>query len=262
MTVSRLPSGATDPAPRQGSAEAAADRLFTEEGTEATDFKFDNRTASVFDDMVSRSVPFYGEIQRMICEMAADFAEPGSVVYDLGCSTATTLLALDPLVDPGVRFVGVDNSPEMLTKARAKIEARKVTRPFELLEADLHDFEQVDQASVVMMVLTLMFIRPLYRPSFVKKLYERLRPGGCLLLVEKLTMENSTLNRLYINYYYHMKKRNNYSEIEIARKRESLENVLIPYRYEENAEMLRNIGFRTVEEFFRWYNFSGVIAIK
>jgi tRNA (cmo5U34)-methyltransferase len=59
-----------------------------------------------------------------------------------------------------------------------------------------------------------------------------------------------------------MKRRHNYSEIEIARTRESLENVLIPYRHEENVELLRGAGFQHVEEFFRWYNFCGVIAVK
>src|SRR5688572_24236163 len=113
------------PTPRSngtGRAEMAPDRIFAERETRARDFTFDSRTAGVFDDMVSRSVPFYDEIQRMTGELAADFAVPGTNLYDLGCSTATTLVALEPLVDPAVRFVGVDNSAEMLAKAREKLD--------------------------------------------------------------------------------------------------------------------------------------------
>ena len=262
MSTTRLTNGDANSGKADDPAASGADRLFTQEGTESTDFKFDNKTASVFDDMVGRSVPFYDEIQRMVCELAADYAEPGTTIYDLGCATGTTLLALDPGVDPSVKFVGIDNSAEMLSKASAKIKEQKVKRSCELRESDLHNIERLDNASVIVMVLTMMFVRPLYRQRFVDILYEGLKPGGCLLLVEKLTIENSTLNRLYINYYYDMKRRHNYSESEIARKRESLENVLIPYRYEENAEMLRTAGFGTVEEFFRWYNFCGMIAVK
>ena len=36
------------------------------------------KSLSVFDDMLERSVPFYAEMQRMIAEMASDFATPGS----------------------------------------------------------------------------------------------------------------------------------------------------------------------------------------
>ena len=150
----------------------------------------------------------------------------------------------------------------MLAKAQAKIDSRKMSRPFQLIEADLHNFAAIEQASVITMVLTLMFIRPLYRHRFVERLYRGLRPGGCLLLVEKLTLGDSSLNRLYINHYYEMKRRNDYSETEIAKKREALENVLIPFRFEENVDLLKSAGFTVVEEWFRWYNFCGVIAVK
>ena len=238
------------------------DSLFADTSSGIADFAFDRKTAAVFDDMVDRSVPFYAEIQRMVGEIAADFAAPGSTLYDLGCSTATTLLTIDHAIDPDVRFIGVDNSAEMLAKADAKIRASGMTRQYELIEADLHKFSGIDQAAVIMMVLTLMFIRPLYRQRFIADLYRGMRPGGCLLLVEKQTMSDSTLNRLFINHYYAMKRRNDYSEIEIARKREALENVLIPYRFEENVELLKAAGFSVVDEFFRWYNFCGIVAIK
>jgi tRNA (cmo5U34)-methyltransferase len=252
MTVTRLPNtGGGEP-----------DRLFADTTQEIADFAFDNKTAEVFDDMVGRSVPFYDEIQRMVGEIAADFAEPGTMLYDLGCSTATTLLALDPVIDPSVGFVGVDNAPDMLAKAEAKIKASKLERRYDLIQADLHHFSGFDQASVVTMVLTLMFIRPLHRLRFMERLYRGLRPGGCLVLVEKLTVADSTLNRLFINHYYDYKRRNDYSDLEITRKREALENVLIPYRLEENVELLRTAGFRTADEFFRWYNFGGLIAVK
>ena len=61
------------------------------------DFDFVPETARVFDDMLDRSVPFYSEIQRMMGEIAKDFAIPNSKIYDLGCSTGTTLHHLSPV---------------------------------------------------------------------------------------------------------------------------------------------------------------------
>ena len=78
------------------------DDIFAESTTRPTDFTFDATTVRVFDNMVSRSVPFYGEIQRMTAELAAEFAVPGTTVYDLGCSTGTTFLALEPQLDPSI----------------------------------------------------------------------------------------------------------------------------------------------------------------
>jgi tRNA (cmo5U34)-methyltransferase len=38
--------------------------------------------------------------------------------------------------------------------------------------------------------------------------------------------------------------------------------VLIPYTLEENRRLLKENGFSTVDVFFKWYNWAGVIAVK
>lgn len=49
--------------------------------------------------------------------------------------------------------------------------------------------------------------------------------------------------------------------MENAQKREVLD-ISIPYRLEENKQLLLNAGFRHVEVFFKWYNFCGLVALK
>jgi tRNA (cmo5U34)-methyltransferase len=238
------------------------DEVFREQHADISDFKFDRKVASVFDDMVTRSVPFYVEIQRMVRELVADFAAPGSSVYDLGCSTGTTFLSLHEVADKDVRFVGIDNSSEMLEKCERKFREHGLERPYELRCADLNQGIAIDNASVAMMILTLQFIRPLHREKLVSDIYRGLNTNGCFIVVEKVLAEDSLFNRLFIKYYYDMKRRNGYSELEITQKREALENVLIPYKLLENRELLLRTGFRYVDVFFKWYNFCGIVAVK
>ena len=247
---------------RNGTNQMTKDRVFVRKRRLVKDFDFGKQTAAVFDDMLDRSVPFYGEMLRMISEIAADFAIEGTSIYDLGCSTGNTFLALDRVVAKGVRFIGVDSSREMLQRARAKLEHVQLKREYQLVCADLNKGAQLANASVAILNLTLQFIRPLQRQRLIRSIANGLNDGGCLLLVEKVLSTHSTLNRLFINYYYAFKQRNGYSRIEIAQKREALENVLIPYRIEENAELLLHNGFRECDVFFKWYNFCGIIAIK
>jgi len=238
------------------------DRVFREPITSAEDFKFGQKVVKAFDDMVNRSVPFYGEIQRMISEIAADFATEGTNVYDLGCATGTSLLALDQTVPENVRFVGVDNSSEMLGRCRQKLEEQGMKRDYDLVHSDLNEGLTLSNASLVLMVLTLQFVRPLRRERLVSSILEGLNPNGCLILVEKVLGEDSIFNRLFIKYYYELKKKQGYSELEIAQKREALENVLVPYKLMENRDLLLQAGFRYCDVFFKWYNFSAMIAIK
>src|SRR4029453_430951 len=107
--------------------DKAEDRLFARPRPRIDDFNFGKETAAVFDDMLDRSVPFYAEIQRMVAELAADFAAEGTAIYDLGCSTCNTFLqiARGLPAGPDVRFVGIDSSPEMLEIARCKLAAEE-----------------------------------------------------------------------------------------------------------------------------------------
>jgi tRNA (cmo5U34)-methyltransferase len=238
------------------------DYVFKEEIKTAADFKFGSMVANVFDDMVNRSVPLYGEMQRMIAELAADYAKSGTDVYDLGCATGTTLIGMNTSILDDIRFIGIDDSPEMLEKCKIKLEEAGFSRPFELRIADLNSSVEISNASVVVLCLTLQFIRPIYREKLLKSIYSGLESGGVLLLVEKTLAEDSAFNRKFIEHYHNYKRRNHYSDMEISQKREALENILIPYKNSENIAMLRDLGFESCEVFFKWYNFSGLIAIK
>jgi tRNA (cmo5U34)-methyltransferase len=238
------------------------DEVFREKYTKPSDFKFSSKVAGVFDDMVNRSVPFYEEMQRMVAELAADHAQPGTFIYDLGCSTGTTLLHMDQTVDEEVPFVGVDDSQDMLAKCRNKLAHAGIKRDCSLIVADLNKDIQIENASVVVLLLTLQFVRPINRERLVRHIFNGLEKDGTLIIVEKILAEDSRFNRDFIKYYYDMKRRHHYSEMEIAQKREALENVLIPYKLSENITLLRDAGFEHCEIFFKWYNFTGIIAKK
>jgi len=238
------------------------DQIFNNKLESIGDFQFGENVAAVFDDMLNRSVPFYQEIQRMIAELVVDFAADGTNIYDFGCSTGTTLLNLERSIGNRVKYIGIDNSEEMLEKCRKNLSEQKFSSEYELLCADLNKGIHIENASVVLIVLTLQFIRPLYREKLIESIYHGMNDNACLIVVEKVIGEDSLFNRLFIKYYYDMKKRNGYSEMEISQKREALENVLIPYKLLENRELLLNQGFRYCDVFFKWYNFCGMIAVK
>lgn len=238
------------------------DRFFAEE-ISAKDFVFDERVASVFDDMVSRSVPMYGETMSAALELAANFVEPGTNIYDIGSATGTLLLEFDKILgDHNVNLIGIDNSEAMVKQAQEKMRKTKQEERVELVVGDMEQPMGLENASVIFMNYTLQFIRPLHREAVVRQIYEGLNDNGCLILVEKVLGNDSLFNRLYIDLYYKYKSRVGYSDEEIKKKREALENVLIPYRIDENIELLKRCGFSTTDIFFKWYNFAGIVAVK
>jgi tRNA (cmo5U34)-methyltransferase len=231
------------------------DKVFNK--TISKQFEFDEEVASVFDDMLDRSVPFYKEMQRLSIVFANNFLENGSRVYDLGCSTATTLIELSKNCNKDLKLIGIDNSKAMLERAKSKafgVDIKFICN--DIFDVDLKD------AKVIFSNYTLQFIRPLQREKLVKKIYDGLTEGGVFIFSEKLVSQNSILNKQLIDEYYSFKKAQGYSEFEISQKREALENVLIPYTEDENNKMIKDAGFSHCEMIFKWVNFATFIAIK
>lgn len=229
-------------------------------------FEFNEKVAHVFDDMADRSIPFYREVQKMITDLALTFYQEGSRVYDLGCSTATTMaLIYQAFTDNGINdyFIhGIDSSMPMCAEARVKLDTlgvdsnRVSVKEGNFLQEDIHD------ASVVIMNYTLQFIDPLKREFLIQKIYDGLRHNGILLVSDKMLQSNTDISRVFIDKYYNMKRANGYSELEISQKREALENVLIPYSLREETSLFKECGFKGVDTFFSWYNFTSFICIK
>ena len=226
------------------------------------DFNFGKETAIVFEDMLKRSIPLYDEIQYMIGKIAGYCALDHTNVYDLGCSNGITLCTLAKYITKKVSLVGLDYSPEMLKEARVRFRRNNIAQPPKLMLADLNSPIKLTNASVVVLNLTLQFIRPLYRDQLVSSIYKGLVKNGCLIVIEKVLGSNSDFNRMFIQFYHEKKKENKYTDLEIAQKREALENILIPYRLDENRKLFMRNGFSQFETFFKWFNFSGMLAIK
>ena len=237
------------------------DTLF-KKSTAPGKFEFNEPVARVFDDMLERSVPFYKECQQMVIDLALHFAQKNSTVYDLGCSTGTLLRSLTRAIpeNQNIRFVGLDNSEAMLKKAHGKLKG--YLKRCELVTANLESDFELSDASVVIMNYTLQFIPPKRRAAMLKRIYKGLLPGGGLILIEKVRGESDGLNDLFVEQYHAYKRSQGYSKLEIAKKREALENVLIPLKPGKNRDLLEATGFRQVDVFFKWFNFAGFLAIK
>ena len=239
----------------------ARDTLF-DINAPAGKFEFNEMVAEVFDDMLDRSVPFYKDVIAMSAEILGRSLQQGDVVYDLGCSTGTTLLHLARKLDTrNLKFIGVDNSKAMLDKARRKAEMFPMAETIVFSEQDiiLSDFAG---AGAVILNYTLQFIKPAARQDFLKNIQSGLRDGGVLILSEKVVCRDELFNEQFLDSYHHYKKRSGYSELEIANKREALEDVLIPLTIQENLDLLLEAGFKRAATFFQWFNFVSIMACK
>jgi tRNA (cmo5U34)-methyltransferase len=247
-------------------------------------FTFDDNVARVFPDMIKRSVPGYPTIVSMTGLLAGRYAIANSTVYDLGCSLGASTLAMRQHIrQPGCRIVSVDNSSAMLERCRNVVAASahnaddvvdasptptgsQTDSPthypaVDLVLADLQDVA-IENASVAVLNFTLQFIPRELRDDVIARICRGLLPGGIMVLSEKVTFEDPHLDALNIELHHQFKRDNGYSEMEVARKRNALEQVLLPETLNQHKQRIAAAGFNSCDVWFQCFNFASLIALK
>ncbi|MDP5029144.1 MAG: carboxy-S-adenosyl-L-methionine synthase CmoA [Paraglaciecola sp.] len=225
-------------------------------------FRFDQAVAEVFPDMIQRSVPGYATIIDTIGQLVGRFAQDESQIYDLGCSLgAASLAASKHLSAKNCRIIAVDNSAAMVERCRLHTKAFKSDTPIEVVCDELQHVD-IHNASVVIMNFTLQFIHPEHRSSVIARIFAGLKPGGILVLSEKLLDTQLQSNELLIDLHHEFKRRNGYSDLEISQKRSALEDVMRIESFESHQQRLLNSGFSEVVQWFKCFNFASMVAIK
>ncbi len=241
------------------------DRIYATPQPQVSDFAFNEDVVRVFPDMIKRSVPGYPTIVENLGVLAAQFAQPGSALYDLGCSLGAVTQAMRRHVkSEGCRVIGVDNSAAMVARCHEYLHAQdsmfQELLPYELIEGDILalDFQP---ASVVALNFTLQFIEPERRLELLTRIRQSLLPGGALILSEKLRFEDEAEQALLTDLHITFKRANGYSELEIAQKRSALENVMKPDSLQQHRERLLAAGFSQVTPWFQCLNFASLMAL-
>lgn len=235
------------------------DKLFQEK-TDLVDFTFDKSVVNVFDDMVRRSVPGYQSMIEMLGLMVQTYGQDNSCYYDLGASTGTVSLALGLNNNHNNNhIIAVDNSPNMIKKCKTNI-ADKLSN-FEAICINIEDI-CIDNASIVVLNLTLQFIKSQHRQALINKIYQGLNPNGVLIVSEKIHFDDAKQQNEATKLHLDFKRLNGYSELEIAAKRQAIENILITDNQQTHFERFKNAGFSQSFCCFQCLNFASFLAVK
>ena len=237
------------------------DKVYSRPLTTIEAFKFDAVVADVFQDMIARSVPGYSLMLEFIGSLAESFAIEGSNVYDLGCSLGASTLQLRRHVPASCHVIGVDNSSAMLERCEANMARDHSSASYELRLEDIRA-TLLENASMVVLNFTLQFIPDKERLRILKRIASGMLPGGALLLAEKVRFDNTFEQNLMTDLHHDFKRYQGYSDLEIAQKRASLENVLVPNTESEHIKRLASAGFSSQQQCVRCLNFEAFLAIR
>ncbi len=265
------------------------DTIFQSTPASLEKFNFNKQVVDVFPDMINRSVPGYQDIIEGIGTIAHKHLVQPTLIYDLGCSLGSASLSIakrfhnpmneDVMSSPELsiesnkakidatsaqshlRIVGVDNSLAMIERCRQHVSAFQFGQSIDIVQSDIFDYP-LQPCDMVVMNFTLQFIDKDKRQTIINKVYDSLSPGGIFILSEKLRLEDPRMDKILIELHHDFKRSNGYSELEIAKKRSALEDVMILDSPEAQQTRLKKAGFSSLTNWFQQFNFYSLLAVK
>ena len=225
-------------------------------------FSFNKEVAEVFDDMIDRSVPGYISSLRLIQHITNKYFQENTNCYDLGCSLGAATESLFKATEgKEVKIIAFDNSNAMIDSCKYRYKDQINSGKVQFIEQDIADVE-INNASIVVINFVLQFLDSVKRTSLLKIVYEGLIRGGKLVISEKIHFESKFRTDVLSKLHHRFKAENGYTAMEISRKRDALEGILVTESETQHAQRLESIGFKRIRKVMSNLNFMTLVAEK
>jgi tRNA (cmo5U34)-methyltransferase len=198
--------------------------------------------ASKFEAHVREQLPWYELVTKLVGHFARGYIPEGGLVYDIGASTGNIGRELSStLYARKARLVAIENAESM---------RKQYDAPGELIIANAEEFPY-DCFDVAIAMLSLMFIPVASRGILIRRLVEGLRPGGAIIIVDKLEPEGGYVGAINSRVTMAGKLDSGATPEEIIAKELSLTGVQRPLRRSELPA--------SALEVFRFGDFAGFV---
>lgn len=180
--------------------------------------------AASFDRHVREQLPWYDLATNAVTHIARHYIPEDGLVYDLGAATGNIGRAIAPVLnDRGARLIGIEPSAEMVKRYEA---------PGEIICAKAEDVEY-EGFDLAVVFLTLMFVEPRKRVLLMNRLRHACRPGGAIIVFDKLEPASGYLSTVFYRLTLAGKRAAGVAPGEIIEKELSLSGVQRPITIEQ-----------------------------
>jgi tRNA (cmo5U34)-methyltransferase len=147
-----------------------------------------------------------------------------------------------------------DRERSMLAAARAKLAGRSPRHDFRFVEGDLAagalDHRDAD---LTLALFALQFIRPHQRGELLADARRRARPGGALVVAEKVTQPSALWQEIANEATWDYKAERGVPASAIRDKARSIRGVLVPIAPEGVEALMTVAGWSDPVQIWRWH---------
>lgn len=221
----------------------------------------DNSSAfnsAIYDSNINAVLPYYTEYNKQILDLADVIGMKNAKWLDTGCGTGNLAFAATEKFED-VKFTLCDPSAEMLEAAKSKLaECNNV----EFRNISLQKLDYKCEFDIVTAIQAHHYLRIEERKRAVKNCYEALKEGGMFVTFENIAMSTENSEKLAITRWKNYMLSHGRTEEQTKNHMKRRGTELFPITIEEHINLLKEIGFKSVDLLWSSYLQVGFFAIK
>ena len=223
-------------------------------------WSFNEKVSKVFDNHVRQSIPLYDQFHTQISKIAEFYCKDDSVIYDLGCSTGNFIKEISKIKRKNLNITGIDDSKKMIQICKSKTEKIKKNKiTLKCVDMFKVKFEKSD---LIMCCLVLPFFKRQKQEQLIKKIYQSLNDNGAAIFLNKSISKHSHFENIFNQIYFDFKLSKGISASDVLKKTQSLRSSHTLNTTEEDLKFLKKTGFKKIDIFFKYLNFTGFLVEK
>ena len=222
-------------------------------------WSFNEKVAKVFDTHVNQSIPLYSEFHKQSAKIAEFYCKENSIIYDLGCSTGKFILEICKYKKK-LNIFGIDNSKKMIEIAKKKTSKVKNNKIYFICN-DLFKVK-FKKSNLIFCSLLMPFFNSIEQKKLIKKIYNSLHFGGSAIILNKSISKYPNFENIFNQLYSDFKLKKGINADDLIKKTRSLRSVHTLNATEDDILLFKKIGFRKIEIFFKYLNFTGFVIEK
>jgi tRNA (cmo5U34)-methyltransferase len=214
-----------------------------------TDNRFSFDTIPDFDNHINLSIQNYSGLIEHIKNISTYFIKDNATVYDLGCSTGNLIRHLKTHTKSNnTKFIGIDKSENLTANNE------------DIVNMDLVDWK-AEPFCFGTCIFTLQFLPITLRKQILQEMYDKLIPGGAIIISEKIFFDDGYTQDV-MNFAHYDFKRHHFESVEILNKQVDLRFIMRPLTKKENIHLFKEAGFTKITSFWQSLAFKAWILQK
>lgn len=216
-------------------------------------------TADEYDAQIEKTIPYYAHFYEQTLSLIETFNLGRAKWLDTGCGTGALVKIAAKKFD-NFEFILCDPSEEMIGYAQKRLFGNSQVKDFRVYGSEQINYK--NEFDIVTAIQCHHYLHESERVVAIQRCYEALKVNGVFISFENFASNSEEGKKIVLRRWGKFEIDNGKTQDEVSYHLSRYGRNYFPITINEQFNVLKNCGFRTIELFWLSYMQMGIYGIK